>query len=219
MGLLDVVEPEGWQVEHLTGLHGAAKGPGLTVTGVPGQIWCQWVQWDPGYLGTQQMPGRRPKAPRPSSSVPSKGKHHEPCPVQHLGIFQSQVSPALLCLLLREQAPTLPPPQGPGTKQTPSPWPLHPPSQRSHLQLAGRLPVYTALEPETGMGALKWPAASQFLPLAPNAMETLRPHRWPGASARPGSSLPSLYLGPPALQPLQAEPHTIGDEGPVAGWM
>lgn len=52
MGLLDVVEPQGRQVEHLTGLHRAAKGPGLTVTGVPGQIWSQWVQWDPGYLGT-----------------------------------------------------------------------------------------------------------------------------------------------------------------------
>lgn len=76
-----MVEPKGRQVEHLTGLHRAAKGPGLTVIGVPGQIWSQWVQWDPGYLGTQWMPGNRPKGPRPSSSIPSKGKHHKPCPV------------------------------------------------------------------------------------------------------------------------------------------
>ena len=65
MGLLDVVEPQGRQIEHLTGLYGAAKGPGLTVTGVPGQIWSQWVQWNPGYLGIQWMPGNSPKAPGP----------------------------------------------------------------------------------------------------------------------------------------------------------
>lgn len=63
MGLLDVVEPQGRQVEHLTSLHSAAKGLGLTVSGVPGQIWCQGVQWDPGHLGTQWMPGNRPPGP------------------------------------------------------------------------------------------------------------------------------------------------------------
>lgn len=103
MGLLHMVEPQGRQVEHLTGLHRAAKSPGLTVTGVPGQIRSQRVQWDPGYLGTQWMPGSRSKAPRPCSSVPSKGKAHEPGPVQHwespnLGIVQSQMpSPQLHC--------------------------------------------------------------------------------------------------------------------------
>lgn len=52
MGLLDVVEPQGRQVEHLTSPHCAAKCLGLAITGVPGQVWSQGVQWDPGHLGT-----------------------------------------------------------------------------------------------------------------------------------------------------------------------
>lgn len=70
MGLLDVVEPQGRQVEHLPGPHGAAKGLGLAVTGVPSQIWSQRVQWDPGHLGTQWMPGNRLGAPGPLIPFP-----------------------------------------------------------------------------------------------------------------------------------------------------
>lgn len=61
MGLPDMVEPQGRQVEHLTSPHRAAKGPGLAVTGVPSQIWGQRVQWDPGHLGTQGT-GSKPQA-------------------------------------------------------------------------------------------------------------------------------------------------------------
>lgn len=60
MGLLDMVEPQSWQVQHLAGPHRAAKSPCLAVAGVLGQVWSQGVQWDPGYLETQQLPGSRP---------------------------------------------------------------------------------------------------------------------------------------------------------------
>lgn len=60
VGLLDMVEPQSWQVQQLTSPYRAVQGPCLTVTGVPGQVWSQGVQWDPGYLGTQQLPGSRP---------------------------------------------------------------------------------------------------------------------------------------------------------------
>lgn len=50
-------------------------------------------------------------------------------------------------------------------------------------------------------------------------METLCPHLRPGVQPAQGYPLPSLYFGPPAPRPLQAAPPTIGDEGPVAGWM
>lgn len=60
VGLLDMVEPQSWQVQHLAGLHCAVKGLCLAVTGVLGQVWSQGVQWDPGYLETQRLPESRP---------------------------------------------------------------------------------------------------------------------------------------------------------------
>lgn len=59
VGLLDMVEPKGWQVQQLTGPHRTVKGLCLAVTGVPDQVWSQGVQWDPGHLETQQLPGSR----------------------------------------------------------------------------------------------------------------------------------------------------------------
>jgi hypothetical protein len=43
MGLLDVMEPQGRQVEQLASPHGAVKGLGLTITGVADQVWSQGV--------------------------------------------------------------------------------------------------------------------------------------------------------------------------------
>lgn len=60
VGLLHMVEPQSWQVEQLASPHCAVKGPCLTITGVPGQVWSQGVQWDPGHLETQQLPRHRP---------------------------------------------------------------------------------------------------------------------------------------------------------------
>lgn len=60
VGLLDMVEPQSWQVQHLAGPHCAVKGLCLAVTGVLGQVWSQGVQWDPGYLETQRLPESRP---------------------------------------------------------------------------------------------------------------------------------------------------------------
>lgn len=59
VGLLDMVKPQGWQVQELTSPHRAVKGLCLAVTGVPDQVWSQGVQWDPGHLETQQLPGSR----------------------------------------------------------------------------------------------------------------------------------------------------------------
>lgn len=60
VGLPDMVEPQSWQVQQLAGPHCAVEGPCLAVTGVPAQVWSQGVQWDPGYLETQKLPGSRP---------------------------------------------------------------------------------------------------------------------------------------------------------------
>lgn len=97
VGLLDMVEPQGRQVEHLASPHCAAKGLGLTITGVLSQIRGQWIQWDPGYLGTQEMPGNRLKAPGPLiPSLPKVNTMGPALPAQHweapdLEIFQSKV--------------------------------------------------------------------------------------------------------------------------------
>ena len=105
-----MVEPQGGQVEHLAGLHCAVKGLGLAVTGVLGQIWSQGVQWDPRHLGTQQIPGSRPKAPRPSVNTMGPALLGTGRPRRRDSSEQSTTSPSLLCLFLRAQVPCLPPP-------------------------------------------------------------------------------------------------------------
>lgn len=69
VGLLDMVEPHSWQVQQFACPNCAVKGVCQAVTGVADQVWSQGVQWDPGHLEIQQLPG--PEAPKISSSVPS----------------------------------------------------------------------------------------------------------------------------------------------------
>lgn len=47
VGLLDVVEPQGRQVQHLSGLHAAAERPRSPVLRVPVKVRVQRVQRDP----------------------------------------------------------------------------------------------------------------------------------------------------------------------------
>lgn len=51
VGLLDMVEPQRRQVQHLPSLHAAAQRPSSAVLRVPLQVWVQWVQRNPRDLG------------------------------------------------------------------------------------------------------------------------------------------------------------------------
>lgn len=64
MGLPNMVEPQSWQVQHFAGPHCAVKCPCLAIARVPGQVWSQGVQRNPGYLETQQLSGSRPRGPQ-----------------------------------------------------------------------------------------------------------------------------------------------------------